>query len=147
MTRRKVEHQITFTHVPRIPVGEYPAICREATIYRDKGFRRWVCAVQFDILDGSLINTVTHLTWYLNLGSGKNPRAGRRGNFWSAWVQANGTSPKRRDRLTPRVFEGRHATVLVSDTTKTHNSREVSAVESYSVVRAVVEWHTGGRRR
>jgi hypothetical protein len=116
-------------------------------VYRDKGFRRWVCAVQFDILDGSLINVLARLTWYLNLGSGKNPRAGRRSNFWSAWVQANGGPPRRRDRLTPRVFEARHATVLVTDTTKTHNSGEVSAVESYSVVRAVVEWHTGGRPR
>ena len=147
MKRRPAEHEISFRYVPSIPAGEYPAYCREAKIYQDRQFRRWVFVAQFDILDSSLINTIAELSWYLNLGSGKQPKAGRRGNFWSAWVQANGGPPKRNDRMSPRVFERRHAVVVVTDTTKTHNSGTVCADESYSVVRCVREWRTGGPPR
>lgn len=147
MKRSKVDHEIDFHYVPRIPAGKYPAYCREAKVYRDRQFRRWVFVAQFDILDGSLINTLAQLSWYLNLGSGERPRAGRRSRFWSEWVQANGGPPRRKDRMSPRVFEGRQATVIVTDTTKTHNSGTVNAEESYSVVRTVVEWRTGGPPR
>lgn len=147
MMRRRAEQEISFKYVPRIPAGEYPAYCREAKIYRDRQFRRWVFVAQFDILDSSLIDTIAQLTWYLNLGSREHPRAGRRGHFWSAWVQANGGPPKRNDRMSPRIFERRQATVIVTQTTKTHKSGTVSAEESYSVVRAVVEWRTGGPSR
>jgi hypothetical protein len=141
--RSYAEHEISFTHVPCIPAGEYPASSHDAKVYWDKGFRRWVCAVQFDILDASLFNVIARLTWYLNLGSRDKPRAGRRTKFWAAWVQANG-GPKRKDRMTGRVFEFRHATVIVTSTGKTHNSGIVSPEMSYSVVNWVVEWRTGG---
>jgi hypothetical protein len=147
MKRRCAEPEISFTYVPRLPAGEYPAYCREAKIYRDRQYRRWVLAAQFDILDSSLISVIARLTWYLNLGPQERPRAGRRSNFWNAWVQANGGPPKRNDRLSARVFERRHADVRVADTSKTHNSGTIAPEESYSVVRAVVEWKTGGRPR
>jgi hypothetical protein len=135
---------ISFTYVPRIEAGEYPAYSREAKLYRDRQYRRWVCAVQFDILDSSLINTIAQLTWYLNLGSGERPRASRRSNYWSAWVRANGGPPKRSDRLSQQIFGGRHAMGEVADTTKTHNAGAIGPNQSYSVVRSVIEWRTGG---
>jgi hypothetical protein len=135
--------EISWTFTPRIDPGQYPAISRSATVYRDRQFKRWVCAVQFDILDSSLINILARLTWYINLGTGDKPHAGRRGNFWAAWVRANGGPPKRNDRLSPRVFERRHAVVRVNDTGKNHRQDKVGAEESYSVVREVVEWPTG----
>jgi hypothetical protein len=33
---------------------------------------------------------------------------------------------------------------MIADTAKTHNSGMIPAEESYSVLRAVVEWRTGG---
>src|SRR5437016_2152880 len=108
--------EISWVFAPRIEPGEYHAYSRSARVYRDGEFKRWVCAVQFDVLDDSLVNTSARLTWYLNLGSSAKPYAGRRGNFWTAWVEANGGPPKRKDRLTLRVFEGRQAIVRVEDT-------------------------------
>jgi hypothetical protein len=134
---------ISWVFIPRIQPGDYPAFSRTAAIYRDRQFKRWVCAVQFDVLDSSLINALARLTWYLNLGSRDKPHAGRRGNYWMAWVRANGGPPKRHDRMSPRVFEGRHAVVRVEDTGKTHQQKVVTAEECYSVVREVVEWQTG----
>jgi len=143
----KAQPDISWDFVPRIEPGDYPGRSRSATIYRDKQFKRWVCAVQFDILDSSLLEVVARLTWYLNLGTRERPRAGRRGNYWSAWVEANGKPPKRNDRLSPRIFEGRYASVKVGDTTKNHSQHRVEVQDAYSVIRSVVEWNTGGPPR
>ncbi len=138
--RRRAEPEISWAFIPRIQPGDYPAFSRSAAIYKDRQFKRWVCAVQFSILNDSLTEVVARVTWYLNLGTREKPHAGRRGNFWAAWVQANGGPPKRNDRLSPRAFERRNAIVRVADTTKTHNQNVVAAQESYSVIRNVVRW-------
>ncbi|MGZ4840103.1 MAG: hypothetical protein ACXV5J_00035 [Candidatus Angelobacter sp.] len=99
-------------------------------------------AVQFEIEETGL-----QLTWYLNLGTGERPKAGRRSNVWQAWAIANGGPPKRDDRLSPRVFEKRWAIVLVEDTAKDFQQKAISSDNSYSVVRLVREWQTGGSSR
>jgi hypothetical protein len=146
-TDREQPPEISWTFAARIDPGEYPAYSRSAMVYRDGQFKRWVCAVQFDVLDGSLTRVIARLTWYLNLGSRDYPRAGRRTNYWQAWVRANGGPPKRNDRLSPRVFERRHALVRVEDTGKTYRQKAIGADEIYSVIRDVVEWQTGGPSR
>src|ERR1039458_7306860 len=96
--KRRVEPEITWSFTPRLQPGEYSAYCRSAKIYRDSQFKRWVCAVQFDVLDKS-DEVLARLTWYLNLGSGDRPHATRRKNYWQAWILANGGQPQRKDRL------------------------------------------------
>jgi hypothetical protein len=139
--------EISWTYQERLEPGEYPAYSRSARVYRDRQFKRWVCAVQFDLFEESLMNVMARLTWYLNLGSKETPHAGRRTNYWAAWVKANGGPPKRRDRISDNVFVGRQAVVRVEDTGKNHRQIAVSADESYSVIRDVVEWQTGGPSR
>ena len=141
---RRAEPEIAWHYCDRMQPGEYPAFSRSAKVYRDRQFKRWICAVQFDILDTSLTKALARLTWYLNLGSGEKARAGRRGRYWSAWVEANNGQPKRTDRLSPSVFVRRHAIVSVEDTTKDHRQIAIKAEERYSVVRDVVRWETGG---
>jgi hypothetical protein len=145
--RERPPPEISWTFTARVDPGVYPAYSRSAAVYRDRQFKRWVCAVQFDVLDGSLTQVIARLTWYLNLGTREKPHAGRRGNYWSAWTMANGGPPKRNDRLSLRVFERRHAMVTVEDTCKTYRQTVISVDESYSVVRDVVEWQTGGPSR
>jgi hypothetical protein len=143
--REPPQPEISWTFTPRIDPGEYWAYSRSAALYWDKQFKRWVCAVQFDVLDGSLINVLGRLTWYLNLGSRDRPRAGRRTKYWEAWIRANGGQPKRKDRLSHRVFERRHAVVRVDDTKKDHRQNVIGVDECYSVVRDVVEWRGASR--
>jgi hypothetical protein len=138
--RRRPEPEISWVFIPRIEPGEYPAFSRSASVYRDRQFKRWVCAVQFSIWNDSLTEVAARLTWYLNLGTREKAHVGRRGNYWSAWVQANGGPPKRNDRLSPRVFEQRNAIVRVADTTKTHQQNAITAQQRYSVIRNVVRW-------
>jgi hypothetical protein len=145
--RRRRQPEISWTYTPRIEPGQYTAYSRSAKVYQDRQFKRWVCAVQFDVLDSSLLEDVARLTWFLNLGSKEKPRVTRRGNYWAAWVKANGGPPKRRDRISERVFEGRYAIVRVEDTGKNHRQIAITADECYSVIREVVEWQTGGPSR
>jgi hypothetical protein len=142
----RAEPEICWRYCERIEPGEYRAHSRSASTYVDGLFQRWVCSVQFDILTNSLLDVVARLTWYLNLGSRDRPHAGRRGKFWRAWVIANAGVPKRRDRLSPRVFVGRFARVLVEDTQ--HDFKGISEPENaYSVVRDVLRWETGAPTR
>jgi hypothetical protein len=146
--RKPREPDIGWTYTPRLPPGEYPAISRTAARYFDKVYKRWVCVVHFDVFDDPVrIECRGRLTWFLNLGSGLNPRAGRRSNFWAAWTKANGGSPKRGDRLSLRVFLRRAARVRVEDTEKSHSGEHVESDQAYSVVRDVIEWETGGGSR
>lgn len=137
------EPDIEWRYCERIEPGEYPAFSRSATVYRDREFQRFVCAVQFDILDEARISVIAHLTWYMNLGSRNRPHAGRRGNYWRAWIKANrGRLPVRKDRLSPRVFAHRHARVIVADTERDFQG-VVNPESVYSVVRDVSCWETG----
>jgi hypothetical protein len=138
------EPQVAWDKYDHIAPGTYPAFSRSARIYRDPAFRRWQCVVHFDILDASLQQVIARLAWFLNLGTDDKPHAGRRGNYWAAWCDANGSPPKRSDRLTPRTFERRHATVVVEDVKKDFQGRSLEQ-PAYSKVARVLSWNTGGR--
>ena len=139
------EPEISWNFRPRIEPGEYPAFSRSSRIYRDPQFNRWVCAVQFDVLNDSLTAVLARLTWFLNLGSREKPCAGRRGNYWAAWVKANNGPPQRKDRISPRAFEGRQALVQVKDTAKNHQQVVIGKEDSYSIISDIVRWETGGQ--
>ena len=137
------EPEIGWSPADRIEPGEYPAYSSSEKISSDPQFRRWVCAVQFDVLDASLTRVLARLTWFLNLGARDKPHAGRRSNYWRAWTVANSKPPARRDRVTPQVFVRRQARVTVADTEQDHRQRPVTESSRYSVVREVLKWHSG----
>jgi hypothetical protein len=143
---RGQDPEVIWRYCARIEPGTYQGYSRTAKVYRDARFKRWVCAVQFDVLTDSLTEVVAQITWYLNLGSGDQPRAGRRGNYWQAWVNANGRLPQRRDRLSPQVFVRRHATIEVADAGFDFRGIATTPEHAYSVVRNVIRWHTGEHR-
>jgi hypothetical protein len=141
--KAQAEPEISWTFSPRIDAGVYPAFSRTAKVYRDGQFKRWVCAVHFDVLNSGLIEVLARLTWFLNLGDGEKPHAGRRTNYWRAWVAANEAPPNRKDRLSSRVFVSRYARVVVGDTAKDAKQMRVAGEHSYSVIREVLKWESG----
>ncbi len=147
MKRLSREPEIGWTYTPRMTPGDYPAYSRATKIYLDPLFKRWVCSVQFDVLTPDLGSVLGRLTWFLNMGDAEKPHAGRRSFYWGAWVIANGSGPKRSDRLSPRVFVNRHAVVLVGDTAKDFKQSSVGEDLAYSVIRNVLRWETGERKK
>jgi hypothetical protein len=141
--KRRKEPEIEWEFVPRLEPGVYRAYSRSARTYHDRVFKRWVCAVQFDILGADLMSILGRLTLFLNLGSEDRPHATRRKKYWTAWEFANGGPPQRSDRMSPRVFTKRYALVRVADTTKDARQQPVAGGHAYSVVTEVLEWETG----
>jgi hypothetical protein len=116
-----------------IPAGQYRAYCRSAHTYRDGGFKRWTCLLDFDIYSDGL-ELMAQLPMWLNLGAGQKPKVTRRSRYLVEWIRAGGV-PSRMDRsLTPRVFLHRWCRVAVDST---------AGVMPRSVVREILEWETG----
>ncbi len=129
------EPAISWPDYDRIEPGVYTAYCRWAKTYRDPGFKRWTCLLRFDVLSDDLIRVLARVAFWMNLGPGDQPHAGRRTRYFLEWVRANGEGPGRKDRLSARVFTGRMARVEVGDTE--------GESPSYSVVRRILSWETG----
>jgi hypothetical protein len=98
---------------PSIGPGDYLAYCRRAHVYRDPMYKRWVCLLVFDVLDGEQ-NTLGTAPMFLNMGDAEKPKATRRGRFLTEWCRANGGPPKRGDRYSMRVFTRRMVRVRVT---------------------------------
>lgn len=141
----KPDEAIEFASWDRISPGTYSAYSRNAFVYLDRGFKRWVCMVKFDILDGE--KKIASLAWFLNLGKGEKAHAGLRSNFYAAWVMASGTKPQRLDRTALKVFKGRMATVTVDYITRNHKQQAIPDAAAYSVITQVLSWDTGSNNQ
>jgi hypothetical protein len=133
----QAEAAIAWQNYDRIEPGIYPASCQWAKHYRDPGFKRWTCLLRFDVLSDDLVRVIARVPFWMNLGAGDKPHAGRRKRYFKEWVRAKGEPPPRHDRLSPRVFAGRIARVEIGDT---------RGLAPYSVVRKIVSWETGSAR-
>jgi hypothetical protein len=128
------ESAVDWSSYPRLMPGNYPAYCKRAKWYWDPGYKHWVCLLLFDVLSERLDHSLGIIPMWFGGGNGKRPKAGRRTNYFPAWVRANGKLPIRKDRLSPCVFVRRMALVKVGDT---------KGPVPYSVVREIIEWTTG----
>lgn len=145
-SKKEAAPKISWAPRVHIAPGIYPACSQHAKIYRDPMFKRWTCAVGFAITNDSLTETIARLSWFLNLGKGEKPHAGRRSNFWRAFILANdGHLPTRDDRISPRIFEHRQCTVEVGDVDRDFSGL-TSSETSYSKVTRVISWNTGGEK-
>jgi hypothetical protein len=131
----QVEQEIQWQDYDRIEPGAYPAYCRWAKRYFDRGFKRWTCLLRFDVLSSDFMQVIARVPMWLNLGAKDKPHAGRRRRYFAEWVRANGGAPHRTDRLSPDVFTRRIARVEVADT---------KSDAPYSKVSKILSWETGG---
>ncbi len=134
----QAEPEIEMPHYARIQPGIYSSYCRHSCIYYDRCYKRWVCLLRFDIFAADNITVLGSPCMFLNLGSGKKPRASLRGRFLVELKKADAEAEARRhDRLTARVFRGRMATIRIADTD------EKRSAALYSVVTEILSWDTG----
>jgi hypothetical protein len=128
---------IEWAEHPRITPGVYRAYSAVAKVYFDKGYRRWVCFVRWNVLSSDLTHVIARVPLWWPLGIRERPNAKRRSKYFAEWVKANGRPPVRGDRLSPRVFRHRIAQVEIADTDPNKSPAP------YSVVRKILEWETG----
>jgi hypothetical protein len=108
--------QIEWADYPRIAPGVYCAYSAVAKTYFDRGYRRWVCFVRWNVLSADGMRVVARVPLWWTLGDRERPHATRRSKYFVEWVRANGGPPIRGDRLSPKVFRRRLARVEIRDT-------------------------------
>ena len=133
------EPEITHDSYERISPGMYRAYCRSARIYRDPGFKKWLCVLRWDVLHAENLGKIARVPQWLYIG--RKPHATRRAQYWREWCRAHGGPPLRKDRMTARIFTRRIARVIVADS-GAPSSSEIPHCP-YSVVRRITEWETG----
>ena len=75
----------------RYPRGKYDAECINAKTFRHPLFGAWKCQLKFQLV-GVGYDTSHVVYQFLNLGRGKEPKAGRWSKYTRAWVIANGVT-------------------------------------------------------
>ncbi len=126
--------------LPRIPEGEYEAVCFkvESKPYRGSEKRLYL---HFKIVDGT--NQGTKLFATYNIKYKSFPRASK---YYTDWSIANGSLPKRRDRMPGMVFKEKLFCVKVRDARPTYDDGTIKPdMFRYSVVDRIIEILSGNR--
>jgi hypothetical protein len=118
---------------PHYPAGVYEAQCVAGSIYRDPQFRAWKAMLGFRLVPGG-----EPVCGFFHMGRGERPAAGRRSNYWRAWVIANGDQPRRRQMLSTRVFKWKIFEVRIEDVTKRFDQSEHPEGAIYSTVKEIL---------
>ncbi len=124
--------------LPRIPEGEYEAVCTEAkvSLYLGKELRLYL---HFKIIAGE--HEGKKIRGNYNFDYKVFPTASK---YYTDWSIANGALPRRRDRMTPRIFIGKAFLVKVRDAIPRYEDRTPKPeMFRYSVVDRIIERLTG----
>jgi hypothetical protein len=117
---------------PRVPQGRYQARCTAVKLYRDPRFG-WKIRLEF-----FLISNFTYVYGFYNGGHKDHPRFGRGSRYRRDWSMVNGGPPKKRQRLTPRIFLDKIFEVQVGDTRRTFDGKKHFEGDVYSTVKAII---------
>lgn len=121
-----------------IPEGEYDAVCIKVEKSRYLGSEKRLY-VHFQIVDGEYQETQLFETFNINYQSFP-----RRSKYYTDWSIANGGLPKRRDRMSPKIFLKKVFRVKVRDVKPLYEDGKAKPeMFKYSVVDRIVEKVTG----
>lgn len=118
---------------PRYEPGVYEVECVGAKTYWHPLLRCWKCRLEFKFL-----GTGSSVFYFLHLGSGERPHAGRNSEYMRVWIVAHGDKPRKRQTLTDRVFVKKLFEVQVEDTQRRYDGSEHAPAGKYSVVRRIL---------
>lgn len=119
---------------PHIPPGRYDALVTKEETYYDKQYMRKCSCLRMAILAEGV-----ELLHYLNLGDGKHPEVRRRSKYFSAWVIARGSMPRRGQEMSPAEFLHKIFLVEVADVTKDADRYPHPNAAVYSTVKRIIE--------
>jgi hypothetical protein len=118
--------------------GEYLARCTSRKLERLRIYGgAWKLRLMFQIID---LDQNPTLAKFFHLGRGDRPNAGRKSNYWPAWIIANGGQmPRRGQTMSPRVFLDKNFLVRVADVQKRWDHAKHVDGEIYSTVAEILE--------
>ena len=124
---------------PRIPPGEYDAICYKTETGRSWGGRTDIY-ILFRIIGGSQDGTELFMACTYHAKRRLSPRY----KYYQQWTLAKGQPPGKGKRLSRKVFCNKMYRVLVRDTQRKHsNGQPMADCLQYSVVDSIIETKTG----
>lgn len=124
---------------PRIPPGEYDAICYKTETGRSWGGRTDIY-ILFRIIGGSQDGTELFMVCTYH----PKRKLSQRYKYYQQWTLAKGAPPKKGERLSPKVFCHKMYRILVRDTGRRHsNGQPMADCLQYSVVDSIIETQTG----
>ena len=124
---------------PRYKPGTYDLRCISHEFVRVKMFgKHWKLRLMFRFMDGE---TKGRIAKFFHMGDGDNPKAGRKSEYFRAWVTANdGRLPRKGAQMSPSRFVGSVFRCTVRDVTRTIDPKIKHAPEGvYSVVDKILE--------
>jgi hypothetical protein len=117
---------------PRVPEGIYQARCIEARLYPDPRFG-WKVRLKF-----FLISNFVEVYGFYNGGSADKPNFGRGSRYRRDWSMVNGGPPKKRQRLSIRIFRDEIFEVRIGDTKRTFDGKKHFEGDLYSTVKEII---------
>jgi len=118
---------------PLYKPGIYDAQCLRTRVYRHPRLRSWKCEFKYMIIPSGEI-----IFGFLNLGTGEKPVPARGSEYRRAWMIASGDQPRKRQRLSHRVFVGKIFEVRIDYTVRTWDQREHHEADRYSTVKEIL---------
>ena len=136
--------------VEQPPPGRYVVAYRRARIV-DRFGDRWTIELHFSIVEPS---AWLNFEIILYCSTPKDALLGKRSKYYELWTLANGAPPKRRDRMTPSVFDGWwHAKIVhtcrrMEKKGMKNGIRELKPTETATaVIETLVERAVGGLQK
>ena len=135
------------TRIPRLPVWDPPDYPkhdggqRMVCFHEIQGpewlhsFQRWSVR-----LGGTFMDEAGEVSFFLNMGNGESPSAGRSGEskFFHAWTLANDGPPRRGQEMSPKIFLGKCFLARVEDCTHDSKGRQKCIDEVYSRITELI---------
>lgn len=113
--------------------GIYEGRCMRARTYVHPRLRAWKCELKYMLIPSGEI-----VFGFFNLGTGEKPIPARGSEYRRAWIIASGNQPKKRQKLSHRMFVGKVFEIRIDYTTRTWDQRKHAAQEQYSTVKEIL---------
>lgn len=123
---------------PRVPEGEYEAVCYNVQTGRSWGGREDIY-IRFRLIGGPHDSEELFMACTFHTKGELTSRH----KYYKQWTMAAGRTPERHERLVFGVFKNRLFRILVRDVEKDSSGQPLPDVLRYSVVATIIEPMTG----
>jgi hypothetical protein len=128
---------------PHYKEGDYDVICVSVVTYPDPRFRGrgsdgHVRPTNKCRLDCVMVTSQEPISGFFNLGNEPQPVVRRGSKYRRVWIMANGTAPRKRQRMSARTFVGKVFRVRIGNVSKDYEQGAHPDGAVYSTIKDFV---------